>query len=204
MAAGVHETGEPILSVTHPSSIHLAHRKRNKLAQALERQLAALQDLYSHVKQAHWNVRGPFFYARHELFDEVAGHLRGMVDDVAERIGALGFYANGTTRMAAHNTYLPPYDTAAASGQEHIQTLVRHFGRVERELRDLIPFSEALEDPITADLVTTLLGTLEKDLWFLESHLEPSPVRIAEQTNPMPEGPVQVAPIPQHATPAVS
>ena len=146
---------------------------RGQLALMLNRQLAALQDLHSQVKQAHWTIRGRFFYARHELFDGIASRLLAMVDDVAERIGALGYYSEGTMRMAASQSYLAPWDRDAIDGQAQIRALVERFAQVERELRPIVPYADSkLEDPITADLVTEMLRTLEKDLWFLESHLE--------------------------------
>lgn len=162
---------------THPSSIDISMTKREQLARGLTRQLAALKDLHSQVKQAHWNIRGPFFYARHELFDAIASRLLTMVDDMAERIGTLGFYAYGTTRMVSRQTYLEPYDLGRLSGHDHIKALVVRFRQVEQEFRDLIPYCDTnLGDPVTADLLIGMLRILEKDLWFLESHLEPGPL----------------------------
>lgn len=143
----------------------------------MTRQLAALKDLYSQVKQAHWNIRGPFFYARHELFDDIASRLLKMVDEVAERVGTLGFYAYGTSRMVADQSYLSPYDMGNLSGHDHIKALVVRFRQVEQEFRDFIPYTSInLGDPVTADILVGMLRTLEKDLWFLESHLQPGPL----------------------------
>jgi len=47
-------------------------------------------DLYTQVKQAHWNVRGKSFIALHELFDAIAGEVLEQTDMMAERITALG------------------------------------------------------------------------------------------------------------------
>ena len=56
----------------------------------LNQQLADTFDLYSQVKQAHWNVKGPQFIALHELFDRLAEELQAYVDLIAERATALG------------------------------------------------------------------------------------------------------------------
>lgn len=106
-----------------------------------------------------------------------------MIDDVAERIGALGFYAEGTVRLASQATYLDPYDEEVTSGQDVIRLLVKQYGLVEQQLRALIPVTEReLEDPVTADLLTGMLGVIEKDLWFLEAHLEGDDVKIPVRT----------------------
>ena len=65
----------------------------------LNQQLADTFDLYSQVKQAHWNVKGPQFIALHELFDRLAGELQAHVDLIAERATALGGKALGTVRI---------------------------------------------------------------------------------------------------------
>jgi len=187
--------GGTIPRKTHASSIDLSQPKRVELARGLTRQLAALEDLRSQVKQAHWNIRGPFFYARHELFDAVAARLLQMVDDIAERIGALGFTARGTSRMVSDATYLAPYEAGNLTGHGHIAVLVERFRQVELEYRDFIPYAGTnLGDPVTADLLTTQLATLEKDLWFLESHLEPGPlVELPGVAEPMPTEPAAAA-----------
>ena len=197
MRAGCIHTGCTIINherrtfilpeTTHPSTIDIVHNTRVRLATGLNRQLCALMDLHSQVKQAHWNIRGRFFYARHELFDEIASHLLRMVDDVAERVGALGFYAEGTMRLAADATYLKPYDHDVSDGQGVIRMLVERFGQVESELRNLIPYTdEQLSDPVTSDLLTSMLRTIEKDHWFLEAHLEGDGTRMPARLQVMP------------------
>ena len=63
-------------------------------------------------KQAHWNVKGPSFYERHLLFDEVSAAVAEYVDLMAERIapvgrrcgrhGKSGRGALGAARLSAH------------------------------------------------------------------------------------------------------
>ena len=45
---------------------------REKIIALLNQQLADTFDLYSHTKQAHWNVKGLQFFQLHELFDKLA------------------------------------------------------------------------------------------------------------------------------------
>ena len=47
----------------------LMREVRTEMVSLLNQQLADTFDLYSQVKQAHWNVKGPQFIALHELFD---------------------------------------------------------------------------------------------------------------------------------------
>ncbi len=96
---------------------------------------------------------------------------------MAGRIGALGFEPPVTSRMVAAESYLQPHPHQRLSSHGHVAVLVDHYRRVECELRDLVPFVAAeLGDPVTADLLTGALAELERDLWALESHLEPGPL----------------------------
>ena len=85
----------------------LMREVRTEMVSLLNQQLADTFDLYSQVKQAHWNVKGPQFIALHELFDRLADELQAYVDLIAERATALGGKALGTVRMSAANSRLP-------------------------------------------------------------------------------------------------
>ena len=74
----------------HPTRNDLSTKTRTKVVAVLNARLADAIDLQFQAKQAHWNVKGPNFIALHELFDRISGDLGGQVDDMAERITALG------------------------------------------------------------------------------------------------------------------
>ncbi len=135
-------------------------------------------------------MRGRQFISRHELFDDVAHHVRKHVDEFAERAGALGGYAEETIRQAVRNSALDEYAYTAISGEEHARALVDRISTYEASIRQGIHRSEKLDDPATVDLFTRLLGELEQDLWFLESHLYGSPQasRTASTSFEIPEG----------------
>ncbi|WP_224369324.1 DNA starvation/stationary phase protection protein Dps [Hyalangium versicolor] len=173
-----------------PSHISLSQETREELIELLNTCLATAIDLHWQVKQAHWNVRGRQFISRHELFDTVADHVRKHADEFAERAGALGGYAEGTIRLAARNSELDEYDLKAISGEEHVRALVDRVSTYAASIRQGIHRGEKLDDPVTVDLFTRILGEIEQDLWFLESHLYGSPQasRTASTSVEVPEG----------------
>src|SRR5687767_5026126 len=87
----------------------IAQEKRSILIDLINQQLADTFDLHSQTKQAHWNVKGASFIALHELFDQFAESLESAIDDLAERVTALGGVAKGTSRQVAGRTRLPEY-----------------------------------------------------------------------------------------------
>lgn len=155
-----------------PTRIEIPADKRQALCELLNGHLADTFDLFSQVKQAHWNVKGKDFYQLHLLFDEIAEELEDFVDEIAERITSLGGYANGTTRMAASASRIPEYPTDAIAGPDHVEALTERFGAYCASVRKAIDESDDLGDPSTADLYTEISRTADKRLWFLEAHIQ--------------------------------
>lgn len=158
-------------SRTFPTRNDLAPKMRGAVCALLNQQLADLIDLYSQVKQAHWNVKGMQFIALHELFDKLAGGLEAHVDEMAERVTALGGYASGTVRMAAGASRLAEYPTGAVDGPDHVKALVERYAQLAATTRTAIQASADQGDADTADLFTGVSRDLDKGLWFLEAHL---------------------------------
>ena len=152
-----------------PSRVALPEEKREKMVKHLNTALAISIDLSLQVKQAHWNIKGPQFFARHELFDKLAVHLRETSDKLAERAATLGGYAEGTVKLCAERSELPEYDLRARDGRQHIMALVDRYARYTAFLRDTMEATEV--DPVSQDLVIETLRTAELDQWFLESHI---------------------------------
>jgi starvation-inducible DNA-binding protein len=156
----------------HQSRIDIPEEARLQLVALLNRQLADATDLYTQVKYAHWNVKGSDFIQLHELFDEVAGHLLDFTDLIAERATSLGGTANGTVRQAASESTLSEYPESAVDGMKAVAALADRVAAYAASTRRAIGESEALGDPGTSDLFTEVSRQIDKDLWFLEAHLQ--------------------------------
>jgi starvation-inducible DNA-binding protein len=158
----------------YKSRIDLPEATRKEVSELLNETLAATLDVWSQVKQAHWNVKGKDFYQLHLLFDQVAGELYEYVDLVAERITAIGSTAHGTIRMAAHATPLPDYPLDAVNGKEHLTAVAERLAAYGKHVRAGIDKTEDL-DKDTADLYTEISRTTDLRLWFIEAHLQAEP-----------------------------
>ena len=156
----------------NPTKNDLPAEKRASLAQLLNERLADLIDLGLQAKQAHWNVKGPTFIALHELFDSVAEETEEFVDDVAERIVALGGVAEGTVGVVGKRTKLPAYPVNITSGRDHVEALSTSLATVGKAVRAAIDRATELGDADTADLFTGVSRDIDKKLWFVEAHLQ--------------------------------
>lgn len=152
--------------------IDIAPAARKDLVALLNRQLADTFDLYSQVKEAHWNVKGANFIALHELFDRLAADLLPFADDLAERATALGGFAAGTVRRAAAATRLPELRDSKLDGLALVESLAAAYAKLAASTRAGIEEATAADDADTADLLTEVSRGLDKSLWFLEAHLQ--------------------------------
>ncbi len=154
-----------------PTRNDLPEETRSKVCELLNQLLADSFDLYSQTKQAHWNVKGSDFIQLHKLFDELAEVLEEPIDEIAERITALGGVAKGTARMAASNSKLPEYPLDAVAGMQHVRLLSDRWAVFAKALRQGIDSADEWGDMDTADLCTQVSREVDKSLWFLEAHL---------------------------------
>lgn len=140
--------------------------------QLLNTTLAITLDLWTQIKQAHWNVKGPNFYQLHLLFDEVATVVYEYIDMVAERITALAGIANGTARQSAAHSSLPEYPAIPISEKEHIKALAERLALYAKHIREAIEKTDELNDQATNDLYVEIARSIDAKLWFIEAHLQ--------------------------------
>lgn len=171
-AATMTNTKTPPGSQLFPTHHDLPESVRAQVIQQLNLTLATTSDMYSQLKQAHWNVKGKRFYQLHLLFDEIAEEIEAFVDEQAERVTALGGYALGTVRMASELTELPEYPNRCVDDLEVVEAMVERMGAFARLLRDSIGRTAEWGDADTSDLYTEISRAVDKRLWFLEAHLQ--------------------------------
>jgi starvation-inducible DNA-binding protein len=152
--------------------IDLGLQVRLPVARLLNQRLADMIDLFNQTKHAHWNVKGAEFMQLHELFDGIAERVEESCDLLAERVVMLGVTAEGTTRQSVANSVIGEYDLNAEDGLEHVRALAGQVAKLAASVRGAIQQATELGDPTTADLFTEISRSLDKDLWFLEAHLQ--------------------------------
>jgi starvation-inducible DNA-binding protein len=145
---------------------------RSACCQLLNVTLAATLDLWTQLKQAHWNVKGRDFYQLHLLFDEIANTVYEYIDMVAERITALAGVANGTVRQSAHNSFLLEYPSIPISEREHLEALADRLATYVKHVREAIVKTDELDDQASNDLYIEIARAIDQKQWFVEAHLQ--------------------------------
>jgi len=156
----------------HVTRNDLPAATREKVIAILNQNLADTLDLQLQAKQAHWNVKGSSFIALHELFDKVAEIAEDGADTLAERVTALAGVAEGTTQVLAKRSRLTPYPLDISKGRDHVARLADAIAAVGKSARGAIDESSKLGDQDTADLFTQISRDLDKQLWFVEAHIQ--------------------------------
>ncbi|HEY5625119.1 MAG TPA: Dps family protein [Dehalococcoidia bacterium] len=141
------------------------------VVEALSKLLADTYTLYLKTHNYHWNVTGPMFNTLHTLFETEYTEYALAVDEIAERIRAIGARAPGSytefTELASVKE-----DCGAPVAMEMIRNLVADQETTVASARKIVEVAEAAGDQATADLGVRRIEIHEKNAWMLRSHLE--------------------------------
>jgi starvation-inducible DNA-binding protein len=118
----------------------------------------------------HWNVTGPQFNTLHAMFEAQYTELAVAVDDIAERIRALGVVAPGSYQAFSELTTIEE-ETGTPSAEEMVRQLILGQEAVVRTAREIILTASDANDEPTADLLTQRMQIHEKTAWMLRSML---------------------------------
>ena len=151
-------------------NIGISDSQRESIAKGLSKVLADTYTLYLKTHNYHWNVTGPQFNALHTMFETQYTELATAIDEIAERIRALGHFAPGSYKEYAALTSIEDGDSGK-NAEAMIRDLVKGQEAVVRTCRDTFPLAEAASDEPTCDLLTVRMQTHEKTAWMLRSML---------------------------------
>ena len=142
-----------------------------KVVDELARLLANSYTLYLKTQNYHWNVTGPMFTTLHTLFETQYTEMAAAVDEIAERIRALGAFAPGSlgafSKLAAVRE-----ESGRPAAKEMIQNLAADQDTVSDCARAVIEAAEKNDDQASVDLATRRQEVHQKNAWMLRSHLE--------------------------------
>jgi starvation-inducible DNA-binding protein len=151
--------------------IGISASHREKIVKGLSALLADSYTLYLMTHNFHWNVTGPQFNSLHAMFMAQYTEQWTALDQIAERIRALGHPAPGT-----YKEFVKLASIKEVEGVPKADDMVRHLVAAQeataRTARALFPVVEAANDQPTADMLTQRLDVHEKTAWMLRSLLE--------------------------------
>ena len=155
-------TTKPNIGINEPS--------RKQIAEGLAKLLADTYVLYSKTHSFHWNVTGPTFPQLHELFGTQYNELWTSLDEMAERIRALGVLAPASGKAMAALSSIKEAEGAPKADAMVKELLEGHEAAI-KTARPIIELAQGGGDEGTADLVIGRIQAHEKAAWMLRATL---------------------------------
>lgn len=149
----------------------LKEEDREKVAEKLKGVLADSYLLMLKTHYYHWNVKGTLFKSLHDLTEEQYTELFEAIDDLAERIRALGHEAPGTFRTFADLSGIKEAQSGL-SDLEMAADLLETHENVILNLRETLKAADSIGDEVTVDMMVGRLTIHEKNAWMLRSFIE--------------------------------
>jgi len=139
--------------------------------ESLSQLLADSYTLYLKTQNYHWNVTGPMFTTLHTLFESQYTELAAAVDEIAERIRALGVRAPGSYAEFGRLATIEEV-SGTLKAEQMVEDLLADMQKVGTTAQRVLESAEAAGDSVSADLATRRMDVAEKAAWMLRSHTE--------------------------------
>ena len=152
-------------------NVSISEEDRKRVAEMLNGVLADSYRLALKTQNFHWNVSGPQFKALHDLFEEQYGDLAEAVDDLAERVRALGFAAPGGFNVFERLSVIEDAPEEPGTANEMLRGLAEDNTMLEGRARAALEVAEGVGDEATADMLIARMTAHDKAAWMLRASL---------------------------------
>ncbi len=153
-------------------NIGLTLEQRAGVVDILHTLLADEYVLYTKTRNYHWNVTGMHFNDLHKFFESQYKELDNIIDEVAERVRALGRKAMATLSEFSEKTRLSERPSEHPNAQTMLANLLADHELIITNLRKDIQTCNDFNDVGTSDFLTGLMEQHEKMAWMLRAFLE--------------------------------
>jgi starvation-inducible DNA-binding protein len=149
--------------------IGIEESARESVADALNATLADTYSLYMKTHAYHWNVTGPQFHTLHIMFEEQYREMWMALDEIAERVRALGVFAPTSGKQLADLSAIDNAETSPPAAAQMIRYLLGDHETLIKRARKGLSIAEEAGDAASADLLTVRIQIHEKTAWMLRA-----------------------------------
>lgn len=142
-----------------------------QLTDIVNKQIANWSVLYIKLHNYHWYVKGPQFFTLHEKFEQLYNEAALHIDELAERLLALGGAPVATMKECLEQSSVKEA-TGQETAEQMVATIVSDFETMIRELKEGMQVAEEVGDETTGDMLLGIHQSLEKHVWMLKSFLD--------------------------------
>ncbi len=152
---------------TSPSAV-----KTDPVVTSLNKLLAESYAVMAQTHLAHWNVEGSDFFSLHTAFQTTYEELFTAIDEIAERVRALGSYSEGGLERLAQLANLPGMPVGRLPAKDIVAHMIEGQERLVATCKEVEEVSQAADDLETQDLAIKRVQVHQKTLWMLNAFLK--------------------------------
>ena len=145
-------------------------KNNEEVVKVLNQQVANWTVAFTKLHNFHWYVKGPNFFSLHTKFEELYDEASQYIDDLAERILAVGGNPVGTLKESLELSII---DEAGKgyTAEQMVEALSVDFDNVSKQLGEAIEVASKAEDDVTEDMFIGMQTNIDKHNWMLKSYL---------------------------------
>lgn len=153
---------------TFKSMNPMASREYEQCCHCCVEQLSNGIMFYGNIKEAHWNVKGPNALDAHRMFDDLGEMILEHVDQLGERAVQLGGFA----KIDPSASEIPNLTGKSTTAEEYIAELADGLAKYIKMLHSHITMTGDKNDLVSQNMFLNMSEEAEKQLMFLEMHLQ--------------------------------
>ncbi|MBZ8173677.1 DNA starvation/stationary phase protection protein [Staphylococcus cohnii] len=145
-------------------------KNNEEVVTVLNQQVANWTVAFTKLHNFHWYVKGPNFFSLHTKFEELYDEASQYIDDLAERILAVGGNPVGTLKESLELSII---DEAGKgyTAEQMVEALSVDFDNISKQLGEAIEVASKAEDDVTEDMFIGMQTNIDKHNWMLKSYL---------------------------------
>lgn len=141
------------------------------VVEKLNQLLINYQVHYQNLRLFHWNVKGPFFFVLHDKFEELYRDAAEKIDEVAERVLALGGTPKGSLKNIVSNADVESHEEQLEANQM-VDSIITANKKLIENLNEVLATADEANDEGTLDIFTSYIQELEKQNWMFKAYLK--------------------------------
>lgn len=143
-----------------------------KLNEKLNLYLANQEIMYIKLHNLHWYIKGKSFFTLHAKFEELYDQTAELMDEVAERLLALGGAPVASFKNALSLTAVKELEDAPIDGSDAVRILLKDVEYWVKDTKEISDLADSEGDKVTADMFNGYLKEYEKLQWMLRAYME--------------------------------
>ena len=144
--------------------------QQQDVVKELNQQVANWTVAYTKLHNFHWYVKGPNFFSLHTKFEELYNEASQYVDDLAERILAIGGNPIGTLTESLNQSIVKEAQKNYTA-EEMVEELSKDFTNISKQLEDGIGVAGDAGDDVSEDMFIGMKNSVDKHNWMFKSYL---------------------------------